>query len=48
MKYQLHNCRGEYEQLACGLLYIHHIFFADDGFGNYIESDVVQFIHFFS
>lgn len=41
----LHRTRGEYQVLLYGLLEIHGMMFADDGFGNFIRVDVKQAVH---
>lgn len=37
----LHNTVGTAMDASAGLLYAHGMFFADDGFGNFISTDTI-------
>jgi hypothetical protein len=42
----LHNTVGQTVSLPCGVVTIHGILFADDGFGNFVETNLIQVIDF--
>ena len=39
IRYKLHNTLGVSHRAPCGLQQIYGVFFADDGFGNFVRID---------
>jgi len=45
--FKLHHTIGTPQALPLGVVTIHGLLFADDGFGNFQQVDVLQYVTFF-